>query len=99
MWGRVWEAGFTRLPPESAFLLRLQKNWVWGPSGWGAILLVNCSPTDKGQSMDKKTTKVFFPEGKNWPLAVLGPLPPLLLGTQISLGFHCHRPQQTQILG
>ncbi|XP_046940865.1 protein-arginine deiminase type-6 [Lynx rufus] len=39
-----------------------KKNWVWGPSGWGAILLVNCSPTDKGQSMDKKTTKVFFPE-------------------------------------
>ncbi|XP_040318563.1 inactive protein-arginine deiminase type-6 [Herpailurus yagouaroundi] len=39
-----------------------KKNWVWGPSGWGAILLVNCSPTDKGQSMDKRTTKVFFPE-------------------------------------
>ncbi|XP_053754884.1 protein-arginine deiminase type-6 [Panthera pardus] len=39
-----------------------KKNWVWGPSGWGAILLVNCSPTDKGQSMDKKTTRVFFPE-------------------------------------
>ncbi|XP_014928435.2 protein-arginine deiminase type-6 [Acinonyx jubatus] len=39
-----------------------KKNWVWGPSGWGAILFVNCSPTDKGQSMDKTTTKVFFPE-------------------------------------
>ncbi|XP_029801757.1 protein-arginine deiminase type-6 [Suricata suricatta] len=39
-----------------------KKNWVWGPSGWGAILLVNCSPADKGQIMDKKTTKVFFPE-------------------------------------
>nr|AAV85441.1 egg and embryo abundant-peptidyl arginine deiminase-like protein [Canis lupus familiaris] len=39
-----------------------KKNWVWGPSGWGAILLVNCSPADKGQIIDQKTTKVFFPE-------------------------------------
>ncbi|XP_045883033.1 protein-arginine deiminase type-6 [Meles meles] len=39
-----------------------KKNWVWGPSGWGAILLVNCSPADKGQIVDKKTTKVFLPE-------------------------------------
>ncbi|XP_066121260.1 protein-arginine deiminase type-6 [Saccopteryx bilineata] len=38
-----------------------KKNWVWGPRGWGAILLVNCSPADVGQLMDK-TKKVFFTE-------------------------------------
>lgn len=69
MWGGLWKAGFIWLLPESTLLLSLQKNWVWGPSGWGAILLVNCSPTDKGQIIDQKTTKVFFPEGKNWPLS------------------------------
>ena len=41
----------------------MQKNWVWGPSGWGAILLVNCSPPDMGQVADK-TKKVFSEEGK-----------------------------------
>lgn len=30
---------------------------------------MNCSPADKGQIVDKKTTKVFFPEGKSWPLS------------------------------
>ncbi|KAF6110520.1 peptidyl arginine deiminase 6 [Phyllostomus discolor] len=38
-----------------------KKNWVWGPSGWGAILLVNCNPTDMGQAAGK-TTKEFSPE-------------------------------------
>ncbi|XP_024410437.1 protein-arginine deiminase type-6 [Desmodus rotundus] len=38
-----------------------KKNWVWGPSGWGAILLVNCSPPDMGQVADK-TKKVFSEE-------------------------------------
>ncbi|KAM8792114.1 inactive protein-arginine deiminase type-6 [Rhynchonycteris naso] len=41
---------------------RAKKNWVWGPRGWGAILLVNCSPADMGQLVDKKTKKVFFTE-------------------------------------
>ncbi|KAM5248691.1 inactive protein-arginine deiminase type-6 [Ctenodactylus gundi] len=30
--------------------------WVWGPRGWGAILLVNCSPTDLAEE------KVFSSE-------------------------------------
>ncbi|KAK1340439.1 hypothetical protein QTO34_019009 [Cnephaeus nilssonii] len=37
-----------------------KKNWVWGPSGWGAILLVNCTPDGKVQDVDK--TKVFLSE-------------------------------------
>nr|XP_044625742.1 protein-arginine deiminase type-6 isoform X3 [Equus asinus] len=41
---------------------RAKRNWVWGPSGWGAILLVNCSPADMGQLTDRNTTKAFFPE-------------------------------------
>ncbi|XP_052574443.1 protein-arginine deiminase type-6 isoform X1 [Peromyscus californicus insignis] len=27
-----------------------KKRWVWGPNGWGAILLVNCNPGDTGES-------------------------------------------------
>uniref|UniRef100_A0A8C9PLA2 Peptidyl arginine deiminase 6 n=1 Tax=Spermophilus dauricus TaxID=99837 RepID=A0A8C9PLA2_SPEDA len=37
-----------------------QKKWVWGPNGWGAILLVNCSPADASQITDK--SKVFSDE-------------------------------------
>ncbi|XP_058409028.1 protein-arginine deiminase type-6 [Diceros bicornis minor] len=47
---------------EMASDRRAKKNWVWGPSGWGAILLVNCSPADMGQLVDRKTTKTFFSE-------------------------------------
>ncbi|XP_025242884.1 protein-arginine deiminase type-6 [Theropithecus gelada] len=40
-----------------------KKKWIWGPSGWGAILLVNCNPADVGQQPeDKKTKKVIFSE-------------------------------------
>uniref|UniRef100_A0A8C3W118 Inactive protein-arginine deiminase type-6 n=1 Tax=Catagonus wagneri TaxID=51154 RepID=A0A8C3W118_9CETA len=39
-----------------------KKNWVWGPDGWGAILLVNCTPADPGQLKDGKSTKVFSTE-------------------------------------
>uniref|UniRef100_G1R8C6 Inactive protein-arginine deiminase type-6 n=1 Tax=Nomascus leucogenys TaxID=61853 RepID=G1R8C6_NOMLE len=40
-----------------------KKKWIWGPSGWGAILLVNCNPADVGQQLeDKKTKKVIFSE-------------------------------------
>ncbi|XP_062963002.1 protein-arginine deiminase type-6 [Cynocephalus volans] len=38
-----------------------KKKWVWGPSGSGAILLVNCSPADMNQLIDK-TKKVFSSE-------------------------------------
>ncbi|KAM5320138.1 inactive protein-arginine deiminase type-6 [Glossophaga mutica] len=38
-----------------------KKNWIWGPNGWGAILLVNCNPADMGQVTDK-TKKVFSAE-------------------------------------
>ncbi|XP_007459320.1 PREDICTED: protein-arginine deiminase type-6 [Lipotes vexillifer] len=38
-----------------------KKNWVWGPKGWGAILLVNCSPADAHQLVDRKS-KVFSTE-------------------------------------
>uniref|UniRef100_F1N404 Peptidyl arginine deiminase 6 n=1 Tax=Bos taurus TaxID=9913 RepID=F1N404_BOVIN len=37
-----------------------KKTWVWGPGGWGAILLVNCSPSVSGQPVDK--SKVFSSE-------------------------------------
>ncbi|CAK6440669.1 unnamed protein product [Pipistrellus nathusii] len=30
-----------------------KKDWVWGPSGWGAILLVNCKPNGHIQDGDK----------------------------------------------
>ncbi|XP_016074903.1 PREDICTED: protein-arginine deiminase type-6 [Miniopterus natalensis] len=46
---------------ETAIDHRAKKNWVWGPNGWGAILLVNCSPADIVQLIDK-TKKVFFSE-------------------------------------
>lgn len=39
-----------------------KENWVWSQSGWGAILLVNCSPTIMGQKADKTTTKLLLPE-------------------------------------
>uniref|UniRef100_A0A8C2NBQ6 Protein-arginine deiminase n=1 Tax=Capra hircus TaxID=9925 RepID=A0A8C2NBQ6_CAPHI len=42
------------------FLSSLQKTWVWGPGGRGAILLVNCSPSVAGQPVDKN--KVFSSE-------------------------------------
>ncbi|KAJ8780832.1 hypothetical protein J1605_000875 [Eschrichtius robustus] len=38
-----------------------KKNWVWGPKGWGAILLVNCSPADAHQLVGRKS-KVFSTE-------------------------------------
>ena len=64
----------TRLArPEPAFLSVSQKTWVWGPSGRGAILLVNCSPSAVGQPVDK--SKVFSSEGENRPLTVAPPLP------------------------
>lgn len=57
--------GFTWLLPKPTFLSHLQKKWIWGPSGWGAILLVNCNPADVGQQPeDKKTKKVMFSEGR-----------------------------------
>ncbi|XP_069431258.1 protein-arginine deiminase type-6 isoform X2 [Ovis canadensis] len=37
-----------------------KRAWVWGPGGWGAILLVSCSPSATGQPGDKN--KVFSSE-------------------------------------
>lgn len=34
------------MPPSSALLCHWQSQWVWGPSGYGAILLVNCDKDD-----------------------------------------------------
>lgn len=68
MWSGIWKAkDLTWLLPEPTSLSSLQKNWVWGPKGWGAILLVNCSPADTHQLVDRKS-KVFSTEGENWPL-------------------------------
>ncbi|XP_010343836.1 inactive protein-arginine deiminase type-6 [Saimiri boliviensis] len=39
-----------------------KKKWTWGPSGWGAILLVNCNPADAGQQLEDKTKRVIFSE-------------------------------------
>ncbi|XP_054435590.1 protein-arginine deiminase type-6 [Pteronotus mesoamericanus] len=53
-----------------------KKNWVWGPSGWGAILLVNCSPADMGQVTDQTKKVLSSEEIKNlspMALTVEGP--------------------------
>ncbi|KAG8506611.1 Protein-arginine deiminase type-6 [Galemys pyrenaicus] len=39
-----------------------KKNWVWGPSGWGAILLVSCSPEEVGHLVEKTATKEISSE-------------------------------------
>ncbi|XP_008046441.1 protein-arginine deiminase type-6, partial [Carlito syrichta] len=54
----IHRSGQVRRPSDK----QAKKKWVWGPHGWGAILLVNCSPMDAGQHEDKKTKKVFFSE-------------------------------------
>lgn len=36
---------------------------MWGPNGWGPIVLVNVSPADLGQR-DNGNSKVFFSDGK-----------------------------------
>ncbi|XP_055978550.1 protein-arginine deiminase type-6 [Sorex fumeus] len=42
---------------------KAKKNWVWGPNGWGAVLLVNCNSPNLGhQSGFITTTTVFLPE-------------------------------------
>ena len=71
---------------EPTLLSSLQKNWVWGPDGWGAILLVNCALPNRGQIKDGKITKVFSAEGENLPLAT-DTLPPSSLGSASSGGF------------
>lgn len=42
--GGCW--GERPTPPSSALLCHWQSQWVWGPSGYGAILLVNCDKDD-----------------------------------------------------
>ncbi|XP_037354834.1 protein-arginine deiminase type-6 isoform X1 [Talpa occidentalis] len=39
-----------------------KRNWMWGPSGWGAILLVNCSPDEVGHLVEETPTKEISPE-------------------------------------
>nr|XP_012295141.2 protein-arginine deiminase type-6 [Aotus nancymaae] len=39
-----------------------KKKWTWGPSGRGAILLVNCNPADASQQLEDKTKRVIFSE-------------------------------------
>lgn len=97
--GNIWETGFPPHLPEPAFLLSLQKNWIWGPSGWGAILLVNCSPPDMVQLTDKRTTKVFFAEGKKELAADLGLLLPSLLELCPTVRLSCPAPQQAWVPG
>ncbi|XP_004678604.1 PREDICTED: protein-arginine deiminase type-6 [Condylura cristata] len=41
-----------------------KKNWVWGPNGWGAILLVNCSPEEAGHPVDTTTKELSSEEIK-----------------------------------
>uniref|UniRef100_G3T650 Protein-arginine deiminase n=1 Tax=Loxodonta africana TaxID=9785 RepID=G3T650_LOXAF len=51
-----------------------KKKWVWGSSGWGAILLVNCNPASVGQLTDKKkTTKPDIKSLSQMTLSVQGP--------------------------
>lgn len=40
----------------------LQKRWMWGPNGWGAILLVNCNPSATGQP-DEPDEQSIIQEG------------------------------------
>uniref|UniRef100_A0A8C6B722 Protein-arginine deiminase n=1 Tax=Monodon monoceros TaxID=40151 RepID=A0A8C6B722_MONMO len=67
-WSSICKAkDLTWLLPEPTFLSSLQKNWVWGPKGWGAILLVNCSPADKPLNL----CLVFFSETKSLSQMIL----------------------------
>uniref|UniRef100_A0A8C9PLB2 Peptidyl arginine deiminase 6 n=1 Tax=Spermophilus dauricus TaxID=99837 RepID=A0A8C9PLB2_SPEDA len=38
----IYRDGQLEVPSDK----QAKKKWVWGPNGWGAILLVNCSPAD-----------------------------------------------------
>nr|XP_020141085.1 protein-arginine deiminase type-6 [Microcebus murinus] len=53
----IYRTGQVGLPSDK----KAKKKWTWGPNGWGAILLVNCSP-DPGQLEDqvKETKKVLL---------------------------------------
>ncbi|XP_036901212.1 protein-arginine deiminase type-6 [Sturnira hondurensis] len=42
-----------------------KKTWVWGPNGWGAIVLVNTNPEDMGQTKDKTLREFSAEEIKN----------------------------------
>ncbi|XP_047423258.1 protein-arginine deiminase type-6 [Sciurus carolinensis] len=67
----IYRDGQLEVPSDK----QAKKKWVWGPSGWGAILLVNCSPTDVSQ-LEDKTKKEFLDEMKNlsqMTLTVQGP--------------------------
>uniref|UniRef100_A0A8C9DW34 Protein-arginine deiminase n=1 Tax=Phocoena sinus TaxID=42100 RepID=A0A8C9DW34_PHOSS len=68
MWSGICKAkDLTWLLPEPTSLSSLQKNWVWGPKGWGAILLVNCCPADKPLNL----CLVFFSETKSLSQMIL----------------------------
>ncbi|XP_012517927.1 PREDICTED: protein-arginine deiminase type-6 [Propithecus coquereli] len=56
----IYRTGQVGLPSDK----KAKKKWTWGPNGWGAILLVNCSPADAGQleDRDKETKKVLLSE-------------------------------------
>ncbi|CAO2589758.1 Protein-arginine deiminase type-6 [Lemmus lemmus] len=53
-----------------------KKRWVWGPNGWGAILLVNCNPGDTGEPDDQTSDQEVSKEIQNlsqMTLTVEGP--------------------------
>uniref|UniRef100_A0A8C8YT16 Protein-arginine deiminase n=1 Tax=Prolemur simus TaxID=1328070 RepID=A0A8C8YT16_PROSS len=58
----IYRNGQVGLPSDR----KAKKKWTWGPNGWGAILLVNCSSADTGQpedgDKDEKTKTVLLSE-------------------------------------
>uniref|UniRef100_A0A8C0X6P9 Protein-arginine deiminase n=1 Tax=Castor canadensis TaxID=51338 RepID=A0A8C0X6P9_CASCN len=54
----IYRDGQLAMPSDK----QAKKKWVWGPSGWGAILLANCSPIEPSQLIDGDSNKVLFSE-------------------------------------
>ncbi|KAM7324036.1 hypothetical protein ACRRTK_016341 [Alexandromys fortis] len=53
-----------------------KKRWVWGPNGWGAVLLVNLNSGDTGESDDQSSEQEVSKEIQNlsqMTLSVEGP--------------------------
>ncbi|XP_076994121.1 inactive protein-arginine deiminase type-6 [Tamandua tetradactyla] len=54
----IYRSGQVEAPSDP----HVKKKWVWGASGWGAILLVNCNLASAGQLAVTKTPKSLTAE-------------------------------------
>ncbi|XP_031232811.1 protein-arginine deiminase type-6 isoform X2 [Mastomys coucha] len=50
-----------------------KKRWMWGPNGWGAILLVNCNPSATGQPDEQSIIQEEIENLSQMTLTVEGP--------------------------